>query len=89
MTAHTDLEMPFIHLNGTSRETLEEQVSTAYRAILNAVKALEGMHPNGRDYYSKGDAALTRAVNQHQSRVDRLVAIKDELMAYHMLLVDQ
>lgn len=89
MTAHTDLEMPFIHLNGTSRESLEEQVSTAYGAILNAVKALEGMHPNGRDYYPKGADALARATEQHQSRVDRLVAIKDELMAYHMLLVEQ
>lgn len=86
MTAHTDLEVPLIHI-GTSRETLEEQVVTAYRAILNAVKALEGMHPNG--YYPKGGDALTRATEQHRSRVDRLVAIKDELMAYHMLLVDQ
>lgn len=89
MTFHTDLEIPLIHLNGTSRETLEEQVSTAYRAILNAVKALEGMAPNGRDYYPRGDAAFARATEQHRSRADRLVAIKDELMAYHMLLVDQ
>lgn len=89
MTFHTELEVPLIHLNGTSRESLEEQVSTAYRAILNAVKALEGMHPNGRDYYPKGAEALVRAEQQHRSRVDRLVAIKDEMMAYHMLLVDQ
>ena len=46
--------LPTIHLNGTSREGLREQVRRAHEAANDLRQALMEMTPNGRDYYPQG-----------------------------------
>jgi hypothetical protein len=61
------LVLPLIHSNGTSPDELYRDYRAAMEACLAAVKALERVEFNSRDYYPIGPDAFTRA------RVDRAV----------------
>jgi len=71
--------VPTVHLNGTSREALLEQVNTAYAAVWEALTALSAAWPNGRDYYPQGDAAYSEAVAEWDARAAKLRSVRDEL----------
>jgi hypothetical protein len=58
-TTTTTLAVPTIHLNGTSRESLMEDLLGAYHALTEAIAALGRACPNGRDYYPQGNDALS------------------------------
>lgn len=73
------LVVPSVHLNGTSRESLMDQVEKAERAVRNALMSLYETAPNGRDYYPQGNDALKAAQRQHDSRVGRLLVVANEL----------
>jgi hypothetical protein len=75
------LMIPTIHLNGTSRGELLDQLKEAIGAIDAACVALGKATPNGRDYYPQSDGAIVQAQAQHTERRRRLVAVHDELMA--------
>lgn len=79
---------PTVHLNGTSRSELIEQVETALRGIEVALDAVQVAAPNGRDYYPQGDHAYQQAALEHAARVERLHAIKAEYEALARHLVD-
>ena len=64
--------LPTIHLNGTSREELLDQLSRADRAADALREALMGMAPNGRDYYPQGDDAIHVAYQEHGERLAKL-----------------
>lgn len=74
-----NLEIPTIHLNGTSADRLLEDIYYADAKISEAVEALAQTAPNGRDYYTKGNGALERAQSQHSARVQKLLDVKKEL----------
>lgn len=74
-----NLEIPTVHLNGTSKERLLEAIEEAYAKINEAVEALTQTAPNGRDYYVKGPDALYRATDQHSTRMGHLLQVKKEL----------
>lgn len=76
MQAH--LVLPIVHLNGTSRERLIEQLCDAGGAVIAAIEALAQTAPNGRDYYPV-PGLLARAEEQHRRRIAGLVALHDEL----------
>ena len=76
----TVLTVPTVHLNGTSREALYEALATAAEAVYQAVEALQATYPNGRDYYPQGSGALRQAEAEYQSRVERVSAVRAELM---------
>lgn len=80
MTIKT-LQLPLIHMNGTSRESLDDAIETAHRAITDAMDALKHCAPNGRDYYPLGPQALTDAINQHRNRQHQLDEVRRELEA--------
>lgn len=73
------LTAPRIHLNGTSRKSLEEQYETALEAISRAIDALGETAPNARDYYPIAPGAFSRAMGEHASRVRRLKEVQGEL----------
>lgn len=45
------ITMPFIHMNGTSAETLLNDNCNARAAIMEALDTIARMEFNGRDYY--------------------------------------
>lgn len=72
------LQAPIVHLNGSSAANLIEQHKDAIRAIAAAQDALCSAAPHARDYYVvPGAFELARA--QHQERLDRLAAVREEL----------
>jgi hypothetical protein len=73
--------LPTIHLNGTSKERLIEDLCEASHALDSAFEALKRTAPNGRDYYPQGPAALSMAEDEHTDRLRRLDAIKNEIDA--------
>ena len=77
---------PTIHLNGTSKQALLDQVLDAAHAVQDAIKALENATPNGRDYYPQGADAIKLAIAEHTARVTKLKEVFGELakLAIHI-----
>lgn len=53
---------PSIHLNGTSKGELLDQLQTVVTALEAALAAINAAAPNGRDFYPQGPEALTEAL---------------------------
>ena len=73
------LEIPTVHLNGTSGEDLLEQITEAGSAAFALLKALERAAPNGRDYYVQGPDSLKRAEAEHRNRASKVKEVLSEL----------
>ena len=71
---------PIIHLNGDRRETLLAQLTTAYRAVSDAMNWLSQCTPNGRNYYPE-PGRLQLAEHQHHARMQHLQAVYKSLEA--------
>jgi len=78
---------PYVHLNGTSKESLLEDLEVAYAAIQAAQEALGKSAPNGRDYYLE-PGLFPSAVAQHQYRQRRLQDLLDEIQVEVNLILD-
>lgn len=72
------MEMPTIHLNGTSREQLLEGYCEIVYGLNDALAAMRRNGPNGRDYYVNGPDSLSNALKEHQARIDKVTAIWKE-----------
>lgn len=70
---------PTVHLNGTSREELQNQLQEAIWATENAIRKLANAAPNGRDYYPQGQNAWGRANDEHVARLGKLQSVVDDL----------
>ena len=70
------MTLPDIHPNGTSAETLIEGYEAAYDAIRHAAGTLKNTGPNPRDFKPE---ALTRAADEHMSRLSKLAIVMAEL----------
>lgn len=77
--ARSRVQAPTIHLNGTSKEALVEGYRNAIHALHEAGRELAKTYPNGRDYYPQGEQAIHRAMDEHESRMNRLRGIIGEL----------
>ena len=75
-----DIVTPIIHMNGTSKRALIDQLCTAYRAVQDAMDALRQASPNGRDFYPE-PGRLQKAEAQHRARQERLQAVLESLEA--------
>ncbi len=84
-----NLQSPHIHLNGTSKNELLDNLCDASCAMEDAIEALKPNVPNGRDYYPLGPEAMKLARNQHDDRLKRLHAIKSELDYLAEAVADQ
>ena len=71
---------PIIHLNGSGKRALLDQLCTANRSVHNAMDALRQASPNGRDYYPD-PGRLQKAEAQYRARMEHLEAVADSLIA--------
>lgn len=76
----TLLSVPTVHLNGTSRESLLEQLVDVNHALDVTMTALAKASPHGRDYYPQGDGALRKATREHESRCERIRSVQREIV---------
>ena len=73
------LTLPTVHSNGTSRKELLDGYLAGMGQIQLCIAALGACAPNGRDYYVKDNDAIVSASREHNDRLRRLMAIRDEL----------
>lgn len=85
----TNLRKPTVHLNGTSRSELREQLEAADDALRIAIDRLIAASPNARDYYPQGSGAFDEADDQHRNRVQRLISVREELTVLIQHVVGQ
>ena len=71
--------LPTIHRNGTSAVELLAQIRMAADVLSLAIRKLEEAHPNARDYYPQGANAYPIAVREHQTRIQCLMSVRQEL----------
>lgn len=87
------MKIPTVHLNGTAKQDLIDQVTDARRAVTAARRALNLAYPHGRDYYvqDRGGAGVAHriAVNEHVERDRKLKAVEDELETILKGIFDQ
>jgi hypothetical protein len=87
------MQVPTIHLNGTSRSELLREAQAAHAAVEAAINAVRDMTVHGRDYYVQPRAGLaspyTIAVHEHEQRLQRLFELQNELVDYYAALAAQ
>lgn len=74
------MRKPTIHLNGTSRNALADQLRDAAYALADAIGALAKAAPHGRDYYVQGAEAINEAIDEHNARLEKLRSVYAELV---------
>jgi hypothetical protein len=74
-----EMLVPTIHSNGTSKESLTNDLEDAYYKIQLAYDALKRCAPNGRDYYLQGAGALSKATDEHMARLKHLDIVMVEI----------
>ncbi len=80
--------VPTVHMNGTSRGELLEQLTNAHSGCREAAQGLRGAWPNARDYYVQGPEAYKRVVQEWESRIERINSVSKELEAL-AIAIDQ
>jgi hypothetical protein len=80
---------PTIHLNGTSAGSLAEQYADASAKVRDAIRSLEAIDVNGRDYYPQGNDAFGLAIIEHKARIKKLIDVRDELYGISEAIADQ
>jgi hypothetical protein len=80
------LQAPMVHLNGSGKDSLQEQYQAINNACADLLGALRVATPHGRDYYPLGADAYPAAREQHEARVRKVLAVKAEIEAlwYHL-----
>ena len=73
------MQLPTIHINGTSTSELLDGYMDAMDALLTAINALEQRPPNARDYYISEGADFHEAFAEHKNRVATIVAVRREI----------
>lgn len=73
-----EIILPIIHLNGTSRDALLDQLCEVYSALNDAMDKLRQASPNGRDYYPV-PGLMDKAIEQHRRRQRVLSDLQAEI----------
>ena len=83
------IQAPQVNLNGTSKESLMEQVRNAADACYNLQAQLADMRPHGRDYQTAPEGAYQRARSEHDAREAKVQSVLDDLHAIYQQLMMQ
>lgn len=70
---------PTVHLNGTSKQSLLDDLEEAHWKLREAIEALAKIGPNARDYYPQGVDAYSTARAEHGARLQKLIDVRIEL----------
>lgn len=81
-TAVSDLTLPTIHLNGTSRTMLTKGYQAAYAAVQDAIRAFHEIEFNARDYYVQPVGAWPQARTERDCAAAHLRQVRDYLEAH-------
>jgi uncharacterized membrane protein len=73
------LVIPTVHLNGTSKAALIEQLEAAYDALVTAENTIRQAAPNGRDYYPQGSNVIYDAIEQNVARQQKVREVREEI----------
>jgi len=79
---------PTLNINGTSADDLIEPRIAAYDALQAAIKALQQVTPNGRDYPGDIDQCVADRW-AHYDRLAAITAIAGEIMAEAITIKEQ
>lgn len=79
---------PTININGTSADDLIEPRKAAYDALQAAIKALQQVTPNGRDYPANNDQCVEDR-QWHYARLKALDIIAAEIVAEAVAIKNQ
>jgi hypothetical protein len=77
------VQCPLVHLNGTAKVDLVEQVRNACHKARGFKEALSEMYPNARDYYPLGEQAYINVKSQMLDRMCALNGIISQLEAIY------
>ena len=80
---------PRVHLNGTSRKELLEQLETAYRALNTAYACVQSAFPHARDYYVLPDSAYTQARHEWHARLSAIAQAKVDMLEIYQNVESQ
>jgi hypothetical protein len=80
--------LPTIHLNGSSKESLLDQLADAHLALIMAENTLSNCAPNARDYYPQGEDAFEAARQEFGNLTERLHGVRMEVLE-RFLAIDQ
>lgn len=69
--------LPTIHLNGTGADSLHQEYTRAWQALVNARAALVEATCNARDFYPQGDHAFTDARFERSEALAKLEDVID------------
>lgn len=76
------MQLPIVHLNGTSHRELTEGYEAAYRSVLAAVDSVRGIEFNARDYYPAGPEAWETATNERFEVLGKLAEVERFLVEH-------
>jgi hypothetical protein len=79
---------PTLNINGSSLTDLTHPRIAAYDALQAAIKALQQVTPNGRDYPGDNDQCVADR-QAHYDRLAALQAIANEIVAEAVLIKEQ
>jgi len=80
---------PTIHLNGTGKRALLDELQTAHAALAAAIDVVRQVTVHGRDYYPQGPAAYTQARHEMDGRLAALAGVQADLQAMYEALSAQ
>ena len=84
------MQYPTIHLNGSSKKQLIEDLSSANNALFDTIEALSKCAPHQRDYYVNPDKnAFPVACKEHRERIGQLLEVKQEIVSIMCAIEDQ
>lgn len=79
---------PTLNINGSSADDLIQPRITAYDALQAAIKALQQVTPNGRDYPGDNDACVADR-DKHYARLKKINALRAEIMSEAIYIKEQ
>jgi hypothetical protein len=79
---------PTLNINGSSADDLIQPRRDAYDALQAAIKALQQVTPNGRDYPGDNDRCVVDR-QAHYARLKAIHTIAAELVAEAVLIKEQ
>jgi len=80
--------LPTLNINGSSADDLIQPRIAAYDALRDAIKALQQVTPNGRDYPGDNDQCVADR-QAHYTRLKAIHTIATEIVAEAVNIKDQ